>query len=87
MAIKHEGYRYWEHHWTLKERKKSSMTRLIIHQVKKETSARWGHARSSRLSNGNLIGRLTNLERKKVFHHELELMENDGRSLDDLKVK
>jgi hypothetical protein len=78
MAVKHEGYSSWEPHWTLKERKKSSRTRLIIHQVKKETSARWGYARSSRFSDGILIGGFTNLERKQVFHQELQLMEFMG---------
>lgn len=75
MANKHKGYSPWEPQWTLKERKESSRTRLIIHQVKKETFARWGYTRSSRFSDGILIGRFNNLERKQVFHQKLQLVE------------
>ena len=74
MTVKHEGYSSWESHWKLKERMKSSRTSLIIHQVKNETFARWGYERSSRSSDGILIRGFTNLERKQMFHQELQLV-------------
>ena len=64
---------------------KSSRTRLIIYQVKKETSARWGYEISSRLFDGILIRGFTNLERKQVFHQELQLVEFMGRWYDDMR--
>ena len=76
MVDKHEGYSSWEPQWTSKEMKELSRKRLIIHQVKKETSASWGYTRSSKFSDGILIVRFTNIERKQVFQKELQLMES-----------
>jgi len=46
--------------------------------IKKETFSRWVYARSSRFSDGILIGGFTNLEKKQVFHQKLQLMEFMG---------